>query len=398
MPQPTPQVMANAQPAQPGLLEQIIPPDSMLGKMFDGSPDSQMALMQLGQSMMQPQQPGTGFGQNLIGSLGDAVNYLGALEATRNQQSMEERELAAQNALREDQGTALTARADSYERQGDQTDMANAIDLFKAKNEREKSQMVFEAAMRKTDSAADDRKKVLLEGLMNIMEAKMVNDGQFDFEQMMTMSNMVEAGWNPTFDDFRAVDGELWMNRKMMDEPDSETLERKDNYMRVDAETVAALGIDPKKVIAHSAQALQREQSKSVSDKSRELDPDLEPTLPGTTSETARASELPARDLTDEAPLAISDKQAELETRVLEARQRQEDKKRNKEFIKESRKAINLHGGANVEGNKELVQKEFRSNFAGLEPWQREVWLNNFRSYLSADDIAKAEALISGVE
>jgi len=274
VPVPSPGV---PQSGNEGALAGLIDPESPLGQMFDSNnPDGQMALLQLGMSMMQPQQPGTNFGQNMIGSFGDAMNYLGSLEATRNEQMMEERAQATREQLGTAQAGLLDAQTQDVPRQADQTDMANAIDLFEAKTDEQKSRMVFEAAIRKANTATDDRKKILLEGLMKIQQEKMTQNGTFDFEEMMTMTNLIEAGFDPTFDDFHYLDGQLVMNAKLLEDVDPETGLRKNNYLPVSAETVVALGLDPKKIQERSNALLKAQADRSTVDVSQELDPNLE--------------------------------------------------------------------------------------------------------------------------
>lgn len=395
-----------AQDNQGGGGNVIARPNSFMAELFSGSPEAQQALMQIGLSMVQPQQAGTTFGQNVITSMADGMNFLQNLEATRAQQEMEQRELAAREGLAAAQAGNLTEDTRLKEREMEQRDVANAIDLFGVQSDLAKAQMTLQGIAMKVAKEPDPEKKVVLEGLMKIIQAKASVDGTFDFNEMMLMTNMVEAGWIPAQNpDLVKWSGSRFViDMGMLEEPDEKTGANKVRFMAVSPDTLRAIGLNPDAIRGRDQALIDAETKKGVVEKS-EAQPrrDAEGKIligdqKSKTTPAASASTSSAATTAGGPPGQATNRQQLLEQKVAEGQARSQQRKLTRkekiEFIKEQRVAMGIVGGIRAPGNAEKIQKFYRESFDKLTPAEQEQWIAEFASGLTPEMLEEARSKV----
>ncbi len=248
-------------------LSDLARPESPIGQMFNGSPESQAALLQMGLSMLGPQAEGAGYGQEIFGGLADGLNYLQALEANRNEGDLAQRKqaVAEQNA----DSDTLTAQstADAQGRLSDARDVGNAIDLYNSETERGRVELVFRAAQGKIDGEQDKIKMEAMKSLLSIQKARVEQGLPMDTEQFMSTWNLIQEGWKP---DQIIWDGKGYVAKtSAFGDIDEESGERKNQYRELAEHEVAIFGGDPAAIRAQGEKSVKTQADKSVSDVSQ---------------------------------------------------------------------------------------------------------------------------------
>jgi hypothetical protein len=410
--------MQTNQPAQANQSAQapLVDPNSMLGNLFGGSPEAQQALFQIGLSMMQPQQVGTTFGQNLVTSMSDGFNFLQNLEATRSGQELERRKLAAEEQLSGARSDQAVAAAQGIEREGDQRDVQNQLKAWEIASDQRKAEMVYDAAILKAAKEGDPEKKVVLEGLMKIMQSKAALDGSFDFNEMMLMTNMVEAGWVPAQnpDIVRWTGFRHMINMGMLEEPDENGVQP-DNWQPVNPDTLKAIGLDPEGLRSRDQAMIDAEKGKSVAEKSgaeprRDKDGKIiignDPTETGSNvvdkvsqgvdqiKEQVGNIDIPKVD-TSKSQLRTGIESIDQGIRQIEQKEVEKDVLAT--YVDQRFKELGLRKGrSNLKDPKvqKIVQKDFEETFLYLGKVRQKLWYQAFKPSLTEEQKKRAESIL----
>lgn len=251
----------------------------ILGNLMDFSdPAKQQALFQMGLSMMQPQQPGTTFGQNVFNSMGDAMNYLSNLERARNQAGIQERELQTAESRADSAAVLAAAQEQSLQAEAENQEKNTQIRLFEALSEREKNQATLDAAKLKA-RGADGLNKEILKGLFGIYEKKTELGEPWDprelisaFDAISSGASFDNVGYNPETKQFFIRSNSI---REIVDEDSGQS---QPMVVPVSEQTAKDLGFKTDTIKTQATQAYEKQKARSVPEVSKERG--VKPTYP----------------------------------------------------------------------------------------------------------------------
>jgi hypothetical protein len=136
---------------------------SILGRLIDPKdPASQMALIQMGLSLLGPQTPNQSVGTGAARALGQGINFLTRTEQQRAKAAQEQQRLNAATQLQGAQSRNLDKDTATADRKLDQVDRQNQIKAYDSLTERGKAEMVYRAALAKAKATNKDGKNDVL--------------------------------------------------------------------------------------------------------------------------------------------------------------------------------------------------------------------------------------------